>query len=74
MQTWRYYAPGIILILIALLIMAVPEILIAFIASLVIMAGIEALYVGRNMRKSTDGFRKMDGGFYKDDYFGHRFA
>ena len=45
MQNFRYYLPGTIMILVALLIMAVPEILIAFVASLVIMAGIGALYL-----------------------------
>ena len=43
MDTIRYYLPGIILILLAILIVAVPEILVAFVASIIIMAGIGAL-------------------------------
>ena len=74
MQTWRYYLPGIILILIALLIMAIPEILIAFVATLIIMAGIGALYVGHNMRKSAEEFRDMNAGFDEDDFFRQRFV
>ena len=52
MQGIRYYLPGIILILVAIMIVAVPEILVAFVASLIIMAGIGALYIGHKMRKS----------------------
>ena len=43
---------AIFLILIAILIITVPEILVAFIASMIIMAGIGVLYIGHRIRKS----------------------
>ena len=73
MDTIKYYLPGIILILIAILVVAMPEILVAFIASLIIVAGIAALYVGHNIRKSQIEFRHMDDRFSDEDSFGHGF-
>jgi len=74
MDTIRYYLPGIMLILIAVMIVAVPEILMAFLASLIIMAGIGALYVGHKVRKSEIEFRHADGRFSDEDSFGRRFV
>ena len=73
MDTIRYYVPGIILILIAILIIAVPEILIAFIASIIILAGIGALYLGHKMRKSEIEMRNAGEWFSDEDFFGRRF-
>ncbi|MDY7037527.1 MAG: hypothetical protein SV375_15360 [Thermodesulfobacteriota bacterium] len=73
MTTIRYYIPGIILILIAIMILAVPEILLAFIASIIIMAGIGALYIGHRIRKSENDFRHTDECFSGEDFFGRRF-
>ena len=70
MQSIRYYGPGIILISIAIMIVAVPEILVAFAASIIIMAGIGALYIGHKMRKSEIEFRDTDTQFFDDDFFG----
>ncbi|MBW2318598.1 MAG: hypothetical protein JRF24_07955 [Deltaproteobacteria bacterium] len=53
MRNLRYYAPGITLILIAILIVAVPEILVAFVVGLIVMAGIGALYIGHMIRRSS---------------------
>ena len=72
MDKIKYYLPGIILILIAIMIIAVPEILIAFIASIIIIAGITALYIGHRIRKSEAEFRDTDGWFSDEDFFGHR--
>jgi len=74
MNTIRYYLPGIILILIAILIIAVPEILIAFIASIIILAGIGALYVGHKIRKSEIELRNAGDWFSNEDFFGRRFV
>jgi len=74
MQSIRYYLPGIILILVAIMIVAVPEILVAFVASLIIMAGIGALYIGHKMRKSEIEFRDTGTQFFDDDFFGRRFV
>ena len=73
MDTIRYYVPGIILILIAILIIAVPEILIAFIASIIILAGIGALHLGHKMRKSEIEMRNAGEWFSDEDFFGRRF-
>jgi hypothetical protein len=40
------------LILIAVVIVAIPEILVALVAGSIIMAGVGALYIGHIMRKS----------------------
>lgn len=52
MHKLAYYLPGSLLILLALLIVAVPEILIALVAASIIMAGIGSLYIGHMLRKS----------------------
>jgi hypothetical protein len=59
MRNLKYYLPGSILILIAITVVAVPEILVAFVAASIIMAGVGALYVGHMIRKSETEFRKM---------------
>ena len=70
----RYYLPGTILILIAIMIVAVPEILVAFVASIIIMAGVGALYIGHKIRKSEIEVQPNDGWSSDDDFFGPRFV
>jgi hypothetical protein len=76
MGNLKYYLPGIFLILIALMIVAFPEILVALVATAIIMAGISALAVGHMIRRSEMGFRRMEGQFFDDGAdgrpFGHR--
>ena len=74
MDTIRYYLPGTILILIAIIILSVPEILVAFVASLIIIAGIGALYVGHRIRKSKIESRHNGEWFSDEDFFGRRFV
>ena len=74
MQSLKYYLPGIILILIAIMIVAVPEILIGLIAVSIIMAGIGALYIGHKVRKSEVEIRNFDGWFSDNDSCGWRFS
>ncbi|MDY6839712.1 MAG: hypothetical protein SWH78_17270 [Thermodesulfobacteriota bacterium] len=62
MGNLRYYIPGILLIMIAIMIVAFPEILVALVAAAIIMAGIGALVVGHMIRKSGMHFQNMDGG------------
>ena len=64
--------PGIILIAIAIMIVAVPEILVAFVTAIIIIAGIGALYIGHRMRKSEIEFRETDTQFFGDDFIGRR--
>lgn len=73
MDTIRYYLPGIILILIAISIVAVPQILVVFVASVIIIAGIAVLYIGHKIRKSEIEFPQTDERFSDGDFFGHRF-
>lgn len=74
MRNLQYYLPGSILILIAIMIVAVPEILVALVAALIIMVGIGALYIGHMMRKSEIEFRNFDGWFLGNDPFGRSFV
>ncbi len=74
MDNLRYYLPGIALILLAILIIAVPEILIAFIASIIILTGIGALYIGHRIRKSKIELRNAGEWFSDEDFFGRRFV
>ena len=74
MNSYRYYMPGIILILIAILIVAVPEILVAFVASIIIMAGIGALYIGHRIRKSEMEFRHTGEWSSDENFLGRRFV
>ena len=72
MQSIKYYMPGMILIAIAIMIVAVPEILVAFVAAIIIMAGIGALYIGHKMRKSHIEFGDTDTQFFDNNFFGRR--
>ena len=56
MEKIKYYLPGIALILSGIIIVLFPEILIALFATLVIMAGIGALFVGKIMSESDNAF------------------
>ena len=73
MRNMRYYFPGSILILIALLIVAVPEILVAFVVALVLMVGIGMLYFGHLMRKSEIELKNLETWFFESEPYGrHR--
>ena len=74
MNTLRYYLPGIILILIAIMVVALPEVIVAFVASIIIIAGIGALYIGHKIRKSEIEFRRSDEWSSNEDLFGRRFV
>ena len=73
MRNFKYYIPGSILIMTAIIIVAVPEILVAFIAASIIMAGIGSLYLGHMIRKSGVDFKDSDVNFFNDDFYGRRF-
>ena len=74
MRNIKYYIPGIVLILIAIMVVAVPKILVAFVAASIIMAGIGALYIGHMIRKSEIEFRNIGEWFSDDDRYGRQFA
>ena len=71
MRSLKYYLPGSILILMALLIVAVPEILIALAAASMIMLGVGVLYLGHLLRKSEQERDVLDG---SDDIYGWNFV
>ena len=52
MKNIRFYVPGSMLILLAFLIIAVPEILFALVAGFMVMIGLGLLYAGHMVRKS----------------------
>jgi hypothetical protein len=69
MESLKYYVPGILLILMAMMIVAFPEILVALVAASIIVAGVGALCVGHVLRKTHMGFRNaMRGTFHEDPY------
>lgn len=72
MQHFKYYIPGVSLILMALLIMAVPEILVAIISALIMISGFFALAIGNGMRKSEIELRKMNGRYRASGW--HRYC
>jgi hypothetical protein len=74
MANFRFYFPGTALILIAIAIIAVPEILVAFIAAAIIVAGIALLYIGHITRKSVIETRDSDDWFHGDSFFDGWFA
>jgi uncharacterized membrane protein YecN with MAPEG domain len=74
MANFRFYFPGTVLILIAFAIIAVPEILVAFIAAAIIMAGIVLLYMGHIARKSEIEIRNSGEWFHEDGFFDSWFA
>ena len=57
MHKINYYLPGALLILCGVLIAAFPEILIALIASVIIVAGIAVLYLGHRIKESNEAYR-----------------
>ena len=59
MNNFRYYGPGSLMILFALLIVAVPEILVAIVAASMILIGIGALYVGHMMKTSEKQVHRL---------------
>lgn len=65
MKNLRYYTPGILLILLAVVILIVPEILVAFVAASIIFLGICALYLGHILRKSENEYETV----FNDTYF-----
>lgn len=65
--------PGVLLILIALIIVMVPQILVAFLAALLVMAGIGLLRIGHIMRRSTREDPYLDRRSREDDLFHWQF-
>ena len=69
MRSLKYYLPGTLLILTAALIIALPEILVAFVSACIIVAGIISLYVGHKMRKLEKEAAGFNDAFFSDNYF-----
>jgi hypothetical protein len=70
----KWYLPGSILILLAIMIVMVPEILVALIATFIVMVGIGALYIGHMIRKAEIEIRDSDGWHMADDSHVWRFS
>jgi hypothetical protein len=61
MHDFKYYIPGVLLILMAVFIIVVPEILVVMISVFVMTLGVFVLYIGHGMRKSEIELRRMNG-------------
>lgn len=66
MRRIRHYLPGSILILSGIFIVLFPEILVALFASIVIMAGIGLLYIGKRLSESEEVLKNRFG-FHDDN-------
>ena len=69
----RYYLPGAMMILLSLLIIAVPEILVVFVASLLCLSGIAALYLGHLLQKEKIEIIRVEKRDSESDFFDLRF-
>jgi len=72
MRSLKYYLPGSLMILLALLIVAVPEILVIIASSLIIMTGIGALYLGHLFRKVNVQAKCAERAFFDKQFYGFR--
>ena len=72
MKLLRFYLPGILLILAAVLIIAVPEILVAMVSASIMIMGVVALVVGHGFRKSEIKLNTMDEPFQTSGW--HRYC
>jgi len=70
----RYYLPGAMMIALSLLIVAVPEILVVFVASLLGMFGIAALYLGHMLRKEKIEIIRTENRDLEADFFDGHFG
>ena len=57
MKGFRYYLPGALLVLLGVLILAVPEILVAFVSAALAVTGVGVLLLGHRMRKAEKEWR-----------------
>jgi hypothetical protein len=72
MKLFRFYLPGILLIFAAVLIMVVPEILVAMVSTLIMITGVIALVVGHGIRKSEITVNTIDEPFQTSGW--HRYC
>ncbi len=66
MMKINYYMPGAILILLAFVLLVVPEILVALAAASITVFGIGALYVGHRISKSVGKLKTMESSLQND--------
>ena len=74
MESLKYYLPGGVLIFIAIMIAIFPEIIVAFISAMGIVAGITALTIGHAIRKSETVMGWSDAWFHDNPFLGGRFV
>ncbi len=78
MNTVKYYLPGVLLIALAVMVMAVPEILVGMVASFIAVLGISALHIGHRIRRYPVNlaYRTYDDRYVNSPFFratGQRF-
>ena len=71
MKSIKYYFPGLIMILMAFLIIAAPELLFALVAGAMVMIGLGLLYAGHLIRKSEIEFHRIGPWGMADPFFDH---
>ena len=68
MKNLKYYIPGTALILLSILIIAMPEILVALVAATILTAGLVALHVGHIIKKAQKNYNEAIDNYKKAIY------
>ena len=63
-----YYAPGSVMILLGILIVAVPQLLVALVAATLITIGIGVLVAAHQIRKLHEEFGRVDPVFFSEGF------
>jgi len=73
MRGFRYYLPGALLVLLGALVLAVPEILVAFVSAALAVTGFGVLVLGHRMRKAEKEWRQWENPGFDERSFGPTF-
>lgn len=60
MSKVTYYIPGILMIMLGILILAVPEVLVAFVAASLAVIGVSLVYLGHMARRAESEWNDSD--------------
>jgi len=74
MKTAHYYIPGGLLILLAMVVVAMPEILVALVATAITILGIFVLFVGHRIRIFQNELRYFDTPLFDERSFSRPFV
>lgn len=73
MANLKYYIPGVLMIMMGILILAVPQVLVVFVAASVLLLGSSLLYLGHVARESDSEWTDFQRStsyvrFYRDSF------